>query len=723
MENQKMVIVESPNKIKKIQEILGSGYKVMASVGHVRGLPKTSMGVNRTENYSLDYELDEDKKRVVAGLIAMKKQVGTNNILLATDPDREGEAIAFHLSEILGMDKSLNSRVSFHELTETAIKNAISIPIPINMPLVYAQEARRAIDRLAGFEVSNILNKKLKRVSIGSYSAGRVQSPALKLIVEREKQINAFVPILKYKINASFLTSGLQTTLAGKITASYVGEELSKEDIIAYYDSISTHNFIIESIEKNQIVRNPLPPFTTSTLQQDAIKKIKWRSKKVMEIAQNLFEQGLITYIRTDSPNLSEGAINKIEQQLMANGKANKFKRTIYTAKANAQEAHEAIRPTNFDFRSAGETDEQKKLYALIYLRAIASQMTPAIYNNLKIVIKDSDDGKIFVSNKKILFETGFLEIYNDIEGEGEDFADSFQGEILGEIKLSDTLLFEKMVGKGTFSNPTKRFDEAGLVKTLEEKGIGRPSTYATILNNIIAIKNYAVEGTIAAEIREVEVLTIDHLYFITKSFEKQSVGGDKNKLIPSESGIKIIEFLNTNFQEMMDYEFTSKIEIQLDEITEGKSNYLAVMKVFDTAHCKSLKECGILADLNEKKTSIIGEIEGKPVSFGKSEKGSYLVCNSIFYKLKDEGIPSLEKAKNMIKSITENREKSIIHKIGHYTVKNGQYGFYVEDSKKNMAPLKNFSEEQIKKLSEKAISEKIKNYLEWKKKQKEQEK
>lgn len=716
MDNVKLVIVESPNKTKKIQSLLGDGYKVMASIGHIRGLPQKQLGVHRQEAYRLDYEIDEAKKNVIGSLVAETKKLGRINVLLATDPDREGEAIAFHLAEILGLNKDQACRVMFHELTQKAIQKAIGLPTKINFQLVKAQEARRAIDRLAGFEVSQVLNHKLKKNSTESYSAGRVQSPALKLIVEREREIAGFSPVLKYKLKASFLTPVTTQFNRDKIVATQVsGEALSKEDILFYFQDVASHSFCISKVEKLQSFRNPAPAFTTSTLQQDAIKKFKWGAKKVMEVAQNLFEQGHITYMRTDSPNLSEEAILEIEQQLITVGKSSKFKKTSYTAKGNAQEAHEAIRPTHFDARTAGENEEQQKLYSLIYLRAIASQMIPAEYSNDKISILDQTDGKLFESNKRSLVEAGFLEMYNDASEDGEE--EEIGSSIHGKIAVGDELTVFDMTGKGMYSNPPKRYDEAGLVKELEKRGIGRPSTYAAILNQVIAIKKYAFPTTIAPIIKEVEVIQLNHEFKVSSTLEKQSVGGDKNKLIPSEHGLAIIDFLNANFSRMMDYQFTSDIEAQLDEVVEGKANYLDVMQGFDSTHLTSLKECEALPEVNatERKTTLLGQLDGHPVSYGKTEKGAYLLHQNVFYNLSDETIPDLAQAGVIIKQLKEKKALSLVYQVKDLVVKNGQYGYYIEDKKGNKAPLK-MELDAIKQLDYKELSEKLKSYLAWKK-------
>ena len=722
MNYTKLVIVESPNKIKKIQALLGDDFKVMASVGHIRGLPQKTLGVHRENNYQLDYEIDEDKKNVIAALVAETKKVGRTNVLLATDPDREGEAIAFHLAEILGIHKEQTCRIMFQELTQKAIQKAIQQPTKLNFTLIKAQEARRAIDRLAGFEVSEMLNKKLSRVSKDAYSAGRVQSPALKLIVERERAIEAFSPQAKFGIKARFLTQVREGIFnRDTLVASYVGEQLSKEEIISYFQEMAHHTFGIANIEKITSLRNPAPPFTTSTLQQDAIKKFKWGAKKVMEVAQQLFEQGHITYMRTDSPNLSEEAIWEIEQQLIKVGKANTFQKNIYKAKDNAQEAHEAIRPTHFEQRTAGENQEQQQLYTLIYLRAIASQMISAQYTNDKITIVDKMDGKTFVSNKRVLVEAGFLEMYSsDTEDEQADETDNEGGTLHGKIAIGDELDFFEMSSKGAFTNPPKRFDEAGLVKELEKRGIGRPSTYATILHQVIAIKQYAVFSTIPSLIKEVEVIAVNHAYEMKMLMEKQSVGGDKNKLVPSERGIAIIEFLENHFKQMMDYEFTADIEEQLDLITEGKSNYLALMQSFDARHLQSIQNCHLLTDVvgSERKTSVIGQIDGKPVSYGKTEKGAYLLFENAFYNLADEMIPDILKAQQIINQLKEERKLKIIHQVKDLIVKNGQYGFYIEDKKGNKAPLK-MEVEAIQQLDYQALSDKLKAHLSWKKNKK----
>ncbi len=718
MNHKKLIIVESPNKIKKIQSLVGETYKVMASIGHIRRLPLKSLGVLRDEGYQLEYEMEDSKKQVIASLVAETKKVGRDQVLIASDPDREGEAIAYHLAKVLGLDLKSVCRIEFHELTSKTILQALQSPRAINLALVKAQEARRGIDRLAGFEVSQVLNRKLKKVNASAYSAGRVQSPALKLIVEREQAITSFEPKSSYKLKASFFTSVNHAQLSPlRLTANYTGEAFEREDLLLYLEEAHKHEFQVEKVEKLEVLRRPSPAFITSTLQQDAIKKFKWGAKKVMDIAQQLFEHGLISYMRTDSPNLSEEALKAIEAKLKAEGQEALFAKTIYQSKNNAQEAHEAIRPTNFDLTIAGEGKEQQELYSLIYRRAIASQMIPATYAQETILIRDLTSNLFFKQQRKRLVESGFLTIYTESKTE-EDNEDENVSQEAMLVAEGEKLLLYDMIAKGIYSNPPKRYDEAGLVSELEKLGIGRPSTYATILNQIIEQKQYAMVKTIAPTLREIDVILLSHEQKISIQNEKQSIGGDKEKLVPSEQGLAIIDFLQEHFSPMVNYRFTAEMEERLDTINQGKYSYQEIMKDFDNTHQQCLSASNTLAEVVERKTMEIGTWQGHAIQYGKNDKGAYLLYQGQFYKYLAEDVPNESEAQAYIQECVKASESRFMLTMGDLVVKEGPYGLYIEDKKGNKAPLKK-TKEEAKALTKSDLAQILKDYQAWKKKQK----
>ena len=540
----KLLIVESPNKIKKIQAILdslyGSGnWVVAASVGHVRDLPLKELGIDRSQQYKMTYLVSDTKQEVVNRLRQYARQVGAQNVFLATDPDREGESIGWHLSMLLGLDIKAPQRVSFQEITSSAIAAAIQAVRPLNMDLVRAQEGRRAIDRLTGYEISDILTKKTGQF----LTAGRVQSVAVRLVDEREKLIDSFTDTYSYKLTADFITPRQD-----RIRAQYVGAGEQAADALnspaalqSYLTSVGLKRWSILSVTTQPHQKQPGAAFTTSTLQQEAIRKLskgkeRWTTKKVMDIAQSLFATGHITYMRTDSPNLSDEATLAIQQQVMSQYGERYFQKRRFPVKANAQEAHEAIRPTHMETPQAGSTPDEQALYRLIYTRAMASQMKAAQFEQTTFIIGTGQLVDTFQAKASVLIFEGYRAIYADSEEEEKE-----EEAVIAPVPPGTTLSLQQMQGRQTYRQPPKRYDEAGLVKEMETKGIGRPSTYASILGNIVK-RDYIKTSTVLARKLPTTVLTLKEGKISTTT-EQQSVGGDKEKLMPSLSGKNIAAF------------------------------------------------------------------------------------------------------------------------------------------------------------------------------------
>lgn len=704
----KLLIVESPNKIKKLKSILGPEFDVAASVGHIRDLPVKELGIDRANGYKMHYEVYSEKAQVVSNLQFLTKKYGKENVLLATDPDREGEAIGYHLAAVLGIPYKEAKRVTFQEITDKAVKKALQEVRSLDLNLISAQEGRRAIDRLAGYEISSIVNRKVEHET-GYLSAGRVQSVALRLVVERERAVINFKPELSYKLQGSFLTEKNDL-----IKANYVGRFDSAESALKYLEESKSKNFSVANIQKREVQRQPSAAFSTSTLQQVAIKKFKWSAKKVMEVAQKLFEQGHITYMRTDSPNLSDDAIQEIKKFVSETISPEYFQERKFKVSDSAQEAHEAIRPTHFDERECGENDDQKKLYELIYCRAIASQMKPALYDEVELTISSQIAQDDYTAKARTKTFAGFLAIYQeDEEDEDEDETE------INPVNIGDPLKCKTIVAKGTFSTPPKRYDEATLVKDLEKRGIGRPSTYANILNNIINTRNYIQEGTFAPQQMPILVLTLKDQVAIEKTQEVQKVGGDKQKLAPTEIGVSITIFLEKHFSQIVDYTFTAEIEGILDLIAKGGRDFKSLMHAFDIPHQKHLAAASAIPDIASKtpKTTEIGQIQGHPVRIGAGDKGTYAIVNKEFYNLdKAKDDVTIEDVIQAMADKKEKSDKSLIHTVGKFSVKIGQYGMYVTDGK-TMAPLKNTTEQEAKTLTADRLKEIVKDYADWKKK------
>lgn len=572
-----LVIVESPAKAKTIEKFLGDDFKVMSSYGHIRDLKKKELSID-LDTLTPNYEIPEEKKKVVSEL--KKNAQAAKKIWLASDEDREGEAISWHLCEVLGLDEAKTSRIVFHEITKPAILEAINNPRHLDMNLVNAQQARRILDRIVGFKLSPVLWRKVKP----SLSAGRVQSVAVRLIVEKEREIQAFKSENYYRVNAIFTVDNGKEGKSAEVKAELNKRFSTHEEAIAFLEKCKDARYEVASISKKPLKRTPAPPFTTSTLQQEAARKLGFTVSQTMMVAQRLYEAGRITYMRTDSVNLSTLAINtsKAEVEKLYGGEYSKV-RQYHTSSKGAQEAHEAIRPTYVDNQTIEGTAQERRLYNLIWKRTIASQMADAQIEKTTVNINVMANGSsspeelLFIANGEVVAFDGFLKVYqesNDDQATSEEDAHTLptmkEGDVLNRLEISST---------ERYSQGPNRYTEASLVRKLEELGIGRPSTYAPTISTIQQ-REYVEKGDKKGEERSYK---IDQLINDTiKSTEKtEMVGADKGKLIPTDIGIVVNDFLMQSFPEIMDYNFTAKVEQEFDKIAEGKAAWDKEMKAF----------------------------------------------------------------------------------------------------------------------------------------------
>ncbi len=573
---ENLVIVESPAKAKTIEKFLGKDYKVMSSYGHIRDLKKKELSID-LDTLTPDYEIPDEKKKVVSEL--KKSAKAAEKIWLASDEDREGEAISWHLCEVLGLDEDKTNRIVFHEITKPAILKAIETPRRLDMNLVNAQQARRVLDRLVGFRLSPVLWRKVKP----ALSAGRVQSVAVRLIVEREREIQNFNSEPYYRLNAVFAVEG-EDGSKHEVKAELNKRFKSHDEALAFLELCKTATFKVSSIAKKPLKRTPAPPFTTSTLQQEAARKLGFTVSQTMMVAQRLYEAGRITYMRTDSVNLSALAINTCKEEIERlygadYGKVRKYQ----THSKGAQEAHEAIRPTYIDNVTIDGTSQEKRLYDLIWKRTIASQMADAQIEKTTVNISlESEEGQSttdlqFVANGEVVAFEGFLKVYHestDDEENSEDYSHALpvmhEGEALERREITST---------ERYSQGPNRYTEASLVRKLEELGIGRPSTYAPTISTIQQ-REYVQKGDRKGEERKYAVDSLLGLK-ITSKTKKEMAGADKGKLIPTDIGIVVNDFLMENFPEIMDYNFTAKVEQEFDKIAEGKAEWNKEMKTF----------------------------------------------------------------------------------------------------------------------------------------------
>jgi DNA topoisomerase I len=560
-----LVIVESPAKAKTIEKFLGKDYTVKSSYGHIRDLDKGDHAIDIGKHFKPHYIVPDDKKKVVQEL---KKLASESDVIwLASDEDREGEAISWHLFEVLGLKEDKTRRIVFNEITQTAILRAIQNPRKIDINLVNAQQARRVLDRLVGFELSPLLWRKVKP----SLSAGRVQSVSVRLVVEREREIRAFNAKDEFRVLGTFKAKGkeFKAVLNHRFTDAAQAEQ--------FLQQIADASYKVLSVEKKPLTRNPAPPFTTSTLQQEASRKLGYSVSATMQLAQKLYEEGHITYMRTDSVNLSDTALQNAKNAILAEyGESYAHTRKYSTKSAGAQEAHEAIRPTYFDRHFAGNSDREKKLYHLIWKRSIASQMAQAKLEKTIIDIEINGQPYRFVAEGEVVVFDGFLKVYmesNDDE-EQDDTAS-----LLPPVAKDDTVLQQKVVAEQRYNRPPPRYTEASLVKKLEELGIGRPSTYAPTISTIQK-RGYVEVGKKEGEPRTLQMLTLSQGK-ITKSTTTEKTGSEKGKLIPTDIGNLVTDFLSEHFTDIMDYGFTASVEKEFDIIAEGQREWNSMIDAF----------------------------------------------------------------------------------------------------------------------------------------------
>lgn len=560
-----LVIVESPAKAKTIEKFLGKDFKVESSFGHIADLPSKELGVDVEGDFKPKYEVSKDKKPVVKKLKDLAKKAEV--VWLASDEDREGEAIAWHLAETLKLDKSKTKRIVFHEITKSAIEKAVQNPRSIDYDLVDAQQARRVLDRIVGYELSPVLWRKVK----GGLSAGRVQSVSVRLIVEREREIQSFQPKASFRIDASFTTSKGQLFKA-KLPKPFD----TQEEANAFLERNKNASFSVAALDKKPAKKSPAPPFTTSTLQQEAARKLYFSVGKTMNMAQRLYEAGLITYMRTDSVNLSQEARNTAAKEIKSSFGEHYSKTRNFKGKSKgAQEAHEAIRPTNFSTHSVNLERDQARLYDLIWKRAIASQMSDAQLERTNVKIATPNHDKQFTANGEVIKFDGFLKVYL----EDTDDENAEQEGMLPAMTTNETLTNNYIVATERFSRPPYRFTEASLVKKLEELGIGRPSTYAPTISTI-QNRNYVEKGTIDGKERQYRVLTLKSNELKEQKLS-ENYGSDKGKLVPTDIGMIVTDFLVNHFEAILDYNFTAKVESDFDAIATGKADWIKMMKSF----------------------------------------------------------------------------------------------------------------------------------------------
>ena len=577
---ENLVIVESPAKAKKIEEFLGKDFKVMSSYGHIRDLKKKELSIDE-KTMEPRYEIPEEKKKLVTELKATAKQA--KKIWLASVEDREGEAISWHLCEVLGLDEEKTSRIVFHEITKPAILDAIQHPRHLDMNLVNAQQARRVLDRIVGFKLSPVLWRKVKP----ALSAGRVQSVAVRLIVEREREIQKFKSEPYYRVNAVFALIN-ENGGATEVKAELDQRFKTHEEVEAFLEKCKNAKFTVEAVTKKPLKRTPAPPFTTSTLQQEAARKLGFTVSQTMMVAQRLYEGGRITYMRTDSVNLSTLCSNASKDEIIkVYGNEYSKPRTYHTSSKGAQEAHEAIRPTYMSETSIDGTSQEKRLYELIWKRTIASQMADAQIEKTTINIHIDNTTEKFVANGEVVVFDGFLKVYRESTDEDDNAEDSTH--ILPAMKEGDELQRREIIATEKFSLAPARYTEASLVKKLEDLGIGRPSTYAPTISTIQQ-REYVVKGDKQGEER---CYTVDSLKGIkvTQKTKKEMAGSEKGKLLPTDIGIVVNDFLMANFPNIMDYNFTAHVEQRFDDIAEGKTEWIKWMKDFDKGFEPEVKE------------------------------------------------------------------------------------------------------------------------------------
>ena len=608
-----LVIVESPGKIGKLQKFLGNDYIVKSSIGHIRDLQDKKLSVDIEHGFTPEYVIPADKKKVVAEL---KKIVGeVKTVWLASDEDREGEAISWHLYEVLGLKDKDTKRIVFHEITEEAILNAVKNPREINMDLVDAQQARRVLDRLVGFEVSPILWRKIQP----KLSAGRVQSVALRLVVDREREIMAFNREAYYKTDAVFTPEGGNV----KVNATLGTRFRTVDEARKFLEDCAGAEFRVGSIDKKAATRCPAAPFTTSTMQQEAARKLHFPVNTTMRVAQSLYEKGLITYMRTDSTNLSKLALGASRDFIVKNFGENYSKtRQYHTTSKGAQEAHEAIRPTYIGNTSIEGTPQEQKLYNLIWKRTIASQMADASLLNTNIkIVNDKREEKFAVQATQIVFD-GFLKVYMESYDDQQDEEEV----ILPALNVGDRMIPQSFSSAGKFTTPPPRYSEASLVKKLEELGIGRPATYGTIISTLTTGRGYIVKGDKEGEKIPVTCLSMKN-GIISESMKAEPVGAEKGKLLPQEIGMIVTDYLVKNFGNIMDYDFTANVENDFDKVAKGQLRWNKLIAEFYAPFHKKVEDVLESREYGSKVSRELGKdpSDGQPVVAKFGQYGPYI--------------------------------------------------------------------------------------------------
>lgn len=607
------MIVESPGKIGKLQKFLGKDYIVKSSIGHIRDLQDKKLSVDIEHGFTPEYVIPADKKKVVAEL---KKIVGeVKTVWLASDEDREGEAISWHLYEVLGLKDKDTKRIVFHEITEEAILNAVKNPREINMDLVDAQQARRVLDRLVGFEVSPILWRKIQP----KLSAGRVQSVALRLVVDREREIMAFNREAYYKTDAVFTPEGGNV----KVNATLGTRFKTVEEARKFLEDCAGAEFRVGNIDKKAATRCPAAPFTTSTMQQEAARKLRFPVNTTMRVAQSLYEKGLITYMRTDSTNLSKLALGASRDFIVKNFGENYSKtRQYHTTSKGAQEAHEAIRPTYIGNTSIEGTPQEQKLYNLIWKRTIASQMADASLLNTNIkIVNDKREEKFAVQATQIVFD-GFLKVYMESYDDQQDEEEV----ILPALNVGDRMIPQSFSSAGKFTTPPPRYSEASLVKKLEELGIGRPATYGTIISTLTTGRGYIVKGDKEGEKIPVTCLSMKN-GIISESMKAEPVGAEKGKLLPQEIGMIVTDYLVKNFGNIMDYDFTANVENDFDKVAKGQLRWNKLIAEFYAPFHKKVEDVLESREYGSKVSRELGKdpSDGQPVVAKFGQYGPYI--------------------------------------------------------------------------------------------------
>ena len=743
---ENLVIVESPAKAKTIEKFLGQDFKVMSSYGHIRDLKKKEISINM-DNLNPDYEIPEEKRKLVADLKAKAKKAKT--IWLASDEDREGEAISWHLCEVLGLDEEKTNRIVFHEITKTAILDAIKHPRHLDMNLVNAQQARRLLDRLVGFKLSPVLWRKVKP----ALSAGRVQSVAVRLIVEREREMQAFKSEPYYRISAVFTIHNPKNGEM-EVKAELDTRFKTHEEALAFLEKCKDASFVVDTVSKKPVKRTPAPPFTTSTLQQEAARKLGFSVSQTMMVAQRLYENGFITYMRTDSVNLSKLCLSTSKEEVTKlYGKEYSQTRNFHTKTKGAQEAHEAIRPTDMKSLEINGTAQEKRLYELIWKRTAASQMADAQMEKTttEILIQHPTFGTMenkFVANGEVITFDGFLKVYRESTEDDENGQEEFSN-VLPEMKKGDVLSRQEINAIERFSQGPTRYSEASLVHKLEELGIGRPSTYAPTISTIQQ-REYVQKGEKKSEERTYSIDVLKGNKISSKE-KKEMVGSEKGKLLPTDIGTVVNDFLMENFPDIMDYHFTANIEEEFDSIAAGKSEWEKVIKDFykdfepevdgvlksRSEHKAGEREIGIdpksgrpiyakigrfgpviqigaaddsvkpqfaqiPADKSMETITVeealelfklprtLGELEGMPVVVGTGKFGPYIMHNRKFVSLPKNEDPLTVTLETAIELINEKRQQDQERHLKAFEndpkmeILNGRYGPYIAYDGKN---------------------------------------